>query len=242
MPSFPLTTGQDRIGASPSAAEISEVGDENQLVEQQDIGGIRGANLASGGSHTTVEAAGEVRANAPKTAYPNAPKIVGEMPQMPQAANAPNAPNVTFENTDFARPTGWGKLWRMERNGVYYRYRLRFTNSGETPQEFQRVTRQGGKISPKIERALSKRPGKGRHEVSRVEAGRFRSRAVDLASRIRSGVGRRGKGNAGAVGSNRNWNPMPDSDRDLGRRDMPQLPGVDGADDLPSVRESDWVM
>jgi hypothetical protein len=176
-----------------------------------------------------------------KKTRPNAPKISGEMPQIPQAANAPNAPNVTFENTEFARPTGWGKLWRMERNGVYFRYRLRFTNSGETPQEFQRVTRQGGKISPKIERALSKRPGKGRHEVSRIEAGRFRSRALDIAGRIRSGAGR---GNASKSETYRGDPDTPalPSDPSLVRGHMPQLPGVDGADEMPGVWKSDRVM
>jgi len=163
------------------------------------------------------------------------------MPQILQAANAPNAPNVTFANTEFAQPTGWGKLWRLERNGIYFRYKLRFTNSADTPRELQKVTRQGGKISPKIERLLAKRPGKGRHEASRVEAGRFRSRAINLASRIRSSSRRGVDGESGAFDSGGNI-PTADLDRGLERDHMPQLPGVDRTEDMPGVRKSDWVM
>jgi len=172
----------------------------------------------------------------------NAPKIVREMPQMPQGSNAPNAPTVTIENAGFAKPTGWSKLWRLERNGLYFKYRLRFTNSNDTPQEFKRVTRQGGKIGPKIERALAKRPGSGRHAASRVEAGRFRSRAFDIAGRIRSSAGRGIDGEIGAFAAERGDLAPQDIDRNLGRSDMPQLSGVDGADDMPRVQESDWVM
>lgn len=171
----------------------------------------------------------------------NAPNIVGEMPQIPQLANAPNAPVATLDNTEFARPSGWGKLWRMERNGVYFKYRLRFTDANSTPQEFKRVTRQGGRISPKIERALKKRPGKGRHEASRVEAGRFRSRAIDLASRIRSSTGRGADSEIGVFAGGRG-SAHANPDRDLGRSDMHRLPGVDGTTEMPGVWKSDRIM
>lgn len=203
----------------------------------------RDSDLGFGGDLSGGAVVGEVKIGAfeVRKKPPNAPKISGQMPQIPQAANAPNAPMVNFENGTFAKPTGWSKLWRLERNGIYFKFRLRFTNSRETPQEIQRVTRQGGKISPKIERALRKRPGKGRHEASRVEAGRFRSRAIDLASRIRSSS-RRGDGGELETDRSRSRAPAVPHNSSLVRGNMPQLPSVDGASELPGVRESDWVM
>ena len=210
-----------------------EVRDERESEDSH-----RGRNLVRIGDLSGVPAVGFVKANAPKITAPNAPKMAGQMP----LANAPNSPNVTFDNTDFAKPSGWRKLWRLERNGIYYKYRLRFTNTKETPRELTRVTRQGGRISPKIEKALQKRPGKGRHEASRVEATRFRNRAFYLAGRIRSGA-RRGSGGEGLMLSTERDRYAPSHhDPSLERGHMPQLPGVDGADEMPGVRESDWVM
>lgn len=99
---------------------------------------------------------------------------VGQMPQMPQQANATNATTQTVEN---AQPSGWGKLWRIEKNGNYYIYRLRFHPD--------RITRPGGKITAAIETKCHNRKGKGRHKESRQEAERLRSRALDIADRIR---------------------------------------------------------
>jgi len=210
--------------------------------ERQDEGSDRSADLGLDRGISGAPVVGEmIGAFEIKKRRSNAPKIVGEMPQIPQPANAPNSPNVTLGNGAFAKPTGWSKLWRLERNGKYFKFRLRFTNTKDTPPEIQRVTRQGGRISPKIERALSLRPGKGRHEASRVEAGRFRSRAINLAGRIRSSSGRGADSEIGGISPN-GTNAPKNPDRDLGRRDMPQLPGVDGAGELPGVRESDWVM
>ncbi len=226
----------------------------NPPAADHDGGVLRGVVGGGGepGAPVVEEVRGDFGAFEVRKAPPNAPKDLGEMPQKTwggswgnapklQLPNAPNAPMVSFENTTFARPTGWGKLWRMERNGVYFRYKLRFTDSSGTPQEFRKVTRQGGKISPKIERALAKRPGKGRHEASRVEAGRFRSRAIDLASRIRSSAGRGDSGEFEADRSERGT-PALHTDPSLVRGDMPQLPSVDGTSDVPSVPDSDWVM
>lgn len=252
-------TANTRTGAAGSPRDFATLGDsprnpasfgrEGEAAQSADMGDGtdrrdgRLAGLPAVEIRPDVGEVGDVigafRAKKNRT---NAPKIVGEMPQMPQGPNAPNAPTLTIENTTFAQPTGWSKLWRLERNGLYFKYRLRFTNSNDTPQEFKRVTRQGGKISPKIERALAKRPGSGRHAASRVEAGRFRSRAFDIAGRIRSSAGRGADGEAGAFAAERGNTPPQDIDRSLGRSDMPQLSGVDRADDLPSVRESDWVM
>ena len=197
----------------------------------------RGRNLVRIGDLSGVPAVGFVKANAPKITSPNAPKMAGQMP----LANAPNAPTVSVENVEFAKPSGWSKLWRMERNGKYFKFKLRFTDTKDTPRELQKVIRQGGKITPKIESALAKRPGKGNHAASRVEAGRFRSRAIDLAGRIRSSSRRGIEREVGAF-EGRPDHAAPDLNRDLERGHMPQLPGMDGADDMPGVRESDWVM
>lgn len=112
-----------------------------------------------------------------------------QMPQM--QANATNATTQDLESVDFsvvafAEPTGWGKLWRIERNGNYFIYRLRFVDSKDTPKEYRRITRKGGKLTPKIEAKLEERKGRGRHAESRTDADRFRSRAFDLAKRIRA--------------------------------------------------------
>lgn len=115
-----------------------------------------------------------------------------QMPQMPVAAsNATNATMESIEDVDFsvvvfAQPTGWGKLWRIERNGNYFIYRLRFVDSKDTPKEYRRITRKGGKLTPQIEAKLEERKGRGRHAESRADADRFRSRAFDLAKRIRA--------------------------------------------------------
>lgn len=107
-------------------------------------------------------------------------------PQTPQTSNTPNAPNTQLaEDTDFAQPTGWGSLWRIERNGKYYRWRLRFTEGKDTPKEWRRLDRTGGKITPPIEAALNARPGTGRHRASRIAAERLRCRALAVAERLR---------------------------------------------------------
>lgn len=117
------------------------------------------------------------------------PNTKAESPsQMPYTTNATteSLEDVDFSVVAFARPTGWGKLWRIERNGNYYIYRLRFVDSAETPKEYQRITWRGGKITPQIEAKFKQRKGRGRHADSRTDADRFRGRAFDLAKRIRS--------------------------------------------------------
>jgi hypothetical protein len=89
------------------------------------------------------------------------------------------------------KPSIWGKLWRLERNGNYYRWRLAFTP--------ERCSRTGGKLTPEILRALQSRPGRGRHAESRENAELLGKRAAYLASLCRT-------------------------------------------EDMPGVRESDWVM
>lgn len=114
--------------------------------------------------------------------------------QMPELSNATNATNATTESLEsvdfssvaFAQPTGWGKLWRIERNGNYFIYRLRFVDSKDTPAEYRRITRKGGRLTPRIEAKLQERKGRGRHAESRTDADRFRGRAFDLAKRIRA--------------------------------------------------------
>lgn len=116
--------------------------------------------------------------------------------QIPQPANTTNhkpevaeerelPANATNTTDGFATPSGWSKLWRIERNGDYYIYKLRFTDSAEIPQELRRISRKGGKITSRIESKFAERKGKGRHSESRADAERFRNRAVFIAKRIR---------------------------------------------------------
>jgi hypothetical protein len=72
----------------------------------------------------------------------------------------------------------WGKLWRLERNGAYYKWRLAFTP--------ERCSRSGGKLTPEIVRALQSRPGHGRHAASRENAELLRKRASCLAGLCRA--------------------------------------------------------
>lgn len=80
------------------------------------------------------------------------------------------------QNPVVAVPNEWGKLWRIEKNGRYYVYRLRFHPD--------RITKPGGKITAAIEAKCHNRKGKGRHKESREEATRLRSRAFDIAVRL----------------------------------------------------------
>jgi len=80
------------------------------------------------------------------------------------------------QNPVVAVPNEWGKLWRIEKNGRYYVYRLRFHPD--------RITRPGGKITAAIDAKCHNRKGKGRHKESREEATRLRSRAFDIADRL----------------------------------------------------------
>jgi hypothetical protein len=148
-----------------------------------------------------------------------------QIDQLPWSnATTANATNATTQSVEFAQPTGWGKLWRIEKNGKYFFYRLRFTDSADTPKELRRVTRPGGRLTPEIEKFSKRRPGSGRHKKSRIEADRYRSRALTVAVCFRSGVG------SGTVGED-----LPDGargesrvdDRTPRREGMPQLPSLD---------------
>lgn len=80
------------------------------------------------------------------------------------------------QNPVVAVPNEWGKLWRIEKNGRYYVYRLRFHPD--------RITKPGGKITAAIDAKCHNRKGKGRHKESREEATRLRGRAFDIADRL----------------------------------------------------------
>lgn len=191
----------------------------------------------------------------PQTQPANAPK---QMPQMPQddklpetndlALNAPNAPNSENQMPqsqtepkapNLAQPTGWGQLWRLERNGEnYYRYALRFLDSAEVPKELKKTRRQGGKITPQIESKLANRRGRGRHADTRLDATRLRSRAINLAERIRSSSTSRTPGDNlqrpqfNQVGIDRSEH-------------LPQLRSVDIGEGLPGVQPQsnrNWIM
>lgn len=183
--------------------------------------------------------------NLPANAPTNAPRSEPQMPQtsgdqMPQSlglANAPNTPGLIDANTEFARPAGWSKLWRVERNGKYFKYVLRFVKG--------KVTRPGGRITAKAEKILKKRPGKGRHQASRVEASRLRSRAEHLADRIRSSPDGGGPSQGREAGASPLCEHSPqDSNRDLGGDNLSRsgVSGLDNGDNLSSLRDPAWLM
>jgi hypothetical protein len=196
-----------------------------------------------------------VHDHKPQTQPANAPK---QMPQMPQngklpepnnlAANAPNAPNsenqmpqsqTEAKAPNLAQPTGWGQLWRIERNGEnYYRYALRFLDSAEVPKDLKKTRRQGGKITPQIEVKLANRRGRGRHADTRLDAARLRSRAINLAERIRSSATGR------TTGDNLQQPQLNQVGTDRSEH-VPQLRSVDTGESLPGVQlqsNRDWIM
>src|SRR5215813_11205200 len=81
---------------------------------------------------------------------------------------------ITRQEPVFEKPTIWADLWRMERDGNRYRWRLRFAS--------QRCSRSGGDLTPGILRLLRRTPGKGRHAESREKAELLRNRSTYLAS------------------------------------------------------------
>lgn len=83
-------------------------------------------------------------------------------------------PNTT--ETDFDLPSGWAELWRLERNGKYGNWVIRFIE--------ERITRPAGRLTEAHQKILAARPGRGRHAASRADAARLRSRAIALAKRI----------------------------------------------------------
>lgn len=155
------------------------------------------------------------------------------------ATNATMQPVATSRvasgTIEFAKPSGWGDLWRLERNGKYFFYRLRFTDSGDVPQELKRITQPGGKITPEIEAALRKRKGQGRHKESREEAERHRRRAIAVAGQFRPGAG------GGIAGQG--ISGQQDSNSGAARgHDLPTVQPVDDGDDVSCLSKSSWVM
>lgn len=115
----------------------------------------------------TVE--GEQRAHRILAKY----RCSGEWFAVPPLAGLLIYQAVTYQELVFDTPTIWADLWRMERDGNSYRWRLGFTP--------ERRSRPGGKITPGILKLLQQRPGKGRHQTSREKAEWLRKRATYLA-------------------------------------------------------------
>lgn len=83
--------------------------------------------------------------------------------------------------TGWAKPSKWGKLWRLERDRDYYRWRLAFTP--------ERCSITGGRLTPEILRILQSRPGPGRYAESRENAELMRKRAAYLANLCKTACG-----------------------------------------------------
>jgi hypothetical protein len=90
--------------------------------------------------------------------------------------DTPELPGLNFNELD--QSTGWDELWRLEKDGNNYRWRLRFTP--------ERVSRGAGKVGADIRRRLGQRPGKGRHQASRQDAERLKWRAEFTAVGLRT--------------------------------------------------------
>lgn len=115
----------------------------------------------------------------------------------------------------------WGQeeLWRIEKKGKGFIYVLRFVE--------QRITRNGGAITPYIARQIARRPGRGRWGKSRKEAGRLRRFAEHLATELSQASEGRLSGAipADATGNCRadlGGNSMPD----VFSRPVPDMPDV----------------
>lgn len=249
---FDNQVGKNEIAETLGAGITLDSSDRGNGLGSEQSGADRGFESVESDAVEPGKAADSVRVNSgqipqtfkanateqmPQKLPANATNFGSQMPQTWQASNATNATTGTLLNTEFAQPSGWGKLWRLERNGNYCNWRLRFTDGKETPKEFQRITRPGGKITARIEAKFAKRKGKGRHAESRADADRFRGRALDLAKRIRSISGSRG---ISEIASNATiHNP---GNRDSWGSQMPQLRSLDDSNDLSGVWKSDRIM
>lgn len=187
--------------ANSSGVETGNVNEVKNELERRDRKEIQGSRL-NGGSGLCVDLSSDDRGNTgsnfndnfnnqssseiTQSARINSPAQVAAFDagnatnkqalddgQMPQS----NATNATMQSVEFAKPSGWGKLWRMVENGNYYYYELRFINA-------KRVRRKGGKITPQIAKQLNRRKGKGRHKESRKDAERMRSQAEHIARSV----------------------------------------------------------
>ena len=126
--------------------------------------------------------------------------------------------DLEFDTPDTAR----AELWRLEKDGNYCRWRLRFTKA--------RLSRPGGEITPAIRQMLNERPGKGRHAESRAAAERFRSEVEYLANSLSTSTRRR----------TQSAKPKPrraSAHRPARRRPMPDVPGMASERELPDVRD-----
>ena len=129
--------------------------------------------------------------------------------------------------TEFDQSTGWDELWRIEKDGNWYRWRLRFTE--------HRVSRTIGKNAD-VKRLLRKRPGKGRHQESRQDADRLRRRAELAAIGLRANSERRVKSKDNTGIDQRRNSGLGDSDTQREQvSDVSELAQRDRVQGVPDV-------
>jgi hypothetical protein len=143
----------------------------------------------------------------------------GLLDQMPETETL-----TDFENLD--QSAGWDDLWRIEKDGANYKWRLRF---GST-----RPTRPGGRITPEIRKRLKARPGKGRHAGSRADAERLGRRAELAAIGLRPGAKSGPKGQVNPTNDEGRANARADHS-DSERVQMPGMPELDQWNNMPDL-------
>lgn len=166
----------------------------------------------------------------PESAQVLSPEQIPNARQIPEA-NARQIPesddddlsgfwNQIPETADFDQPDlERAELWRLEKDGNYCRWRLRFTK--------ERCSRPGGQITDAIAQILADRPGKGRHAEGREDSERLRREAEHYANRLRTSTRGRPAGTKPKQG-------RKDADRFTRRRQMPELQRVENGE-LPDV-------
>jgi hypothetical protein len=153
---------------------------ESPVANGGEVGDVKQSGIRTHSRSKTTAGKKDAVPNARSNARRNTRQMPVEMPGV----------DTLLNDGQFDRATGWENLWRIEKDGNSYRWRLRFTAD--------RRSRPGGKITPAIRRKLKRRPGKGRHLASRTAADRLKRRAEFIAERLRAGDQRRAEGQGDA--------------------------------------------
>lgn len=165
------------------------------------------------------------------TYKPNARQIPGKYPASARTVEVVDwgqMPVVEAINDreSFDSSSGYEDLWRLEKDGPNYRWRLRFVPG--------KVSRKGGRINANVRRLLSNRPGKGRHAKSRGDADRLRRRAEFAAIGIRSGSQRRLTGKDQPSSDTGRAIARP-NDSDIGSEQMREVSELDQWENMPDL-------
>lgn len=146
----------------------------------------------------------------------------------PGAVDGLMIPKVDFDQFD--QSTGWNELWRLEKDGNNYRWRLRFVT--------QRVSRSAGKLTAKLARKLKDRPGKGRHQASRQDAARLQRRAESASVSLRASAERRAEGQKLSAGNK--GRTAGSNDPVVQHEQVPGLQGLAQRNGMSGLSVDEW--